>query len=54
MEDEDEEDFNKNNICRFCEKNIECDKVGDHCHLTSKYRGPALNICNIIVKKKTK
>ena len=29
------------NICRFCEKNIDFDKVRDHCHLTGKYRGPA-------------
>ena len=28
---EDEEDYRINNICRFCEKNIESDKVGDHC-----------------------
>ena len=37
------------NICRFCEKNIESDKVRDHCHLTSKYRGPAHSKSNIIV-----
>ena len=52
MTQEDEEDFKNNNICRFCEKNIESDKVRDHCHLTSKYRGPAHNTCNINVKKK--
>ena len=46
---EDEEDYRKNNICRFCEKNIECDKVRDHCHLTSRYRGPAHSKCNINV-----
>ena len=49
---EDEEDYRNNNICRFCEKNIESDKVRDHCHLTCKYRGPAHNICNINVKQK--
>ena len=49
MTQEDEEDFKNNTICRFCEKEILSDKVRDHCHLTSKYRGPA---CNINVKQK--
>ena len=43
------EDFRKNNICRFCEKNIDSDKVRDHCHLTGYYRGPAHSKCNINV-----
>ena len=38
MTDEDEKDYRKNNFCRFCEENIECDKVRDHCDLSSKYR----------------
>ena len=33
-------------------KNIELDKVRDHCHLTGNYRGPAHNVCNINVKQK--
>ena len=41
MAEEDNEDLQKNNFCRFCEKNIECNKIRDHCHLTGKYRGPA-------------
>ena len=45
----DEEDYRKNNICRFCEKNIEPDKVRDQCHLTGGYRGPAHDKFNIIV-----
>ena len=49
MTEEDEKDFKNSNICRFCEKKIECDKVGDHCHLTGKYRGPAHNKCKINV-----
>ena len=52
MTQEDEEDYRNNNICRFCEKSIESDKVRDHCHLTSRYRGPSHNICNINVKQK--
>ena len=39
MTEQDEEDFDNNNICRFCEKEIISDKVRDHCHLTGKYRG---------------
>ena len=52
MTQEDEEDYENNNICRFCEKNIESDKVRDHCHLTGKYKCPAHNVCNINVKQK--
>ena len=47
--EKEEEDYRKNNICRFCEKNIESDKVRDHCHLTGRYRGPAHSECNINV-----
>ena len=36
MTEEDEEDFKNNDICRFCEKKIESDKIRDHCHLTGK------------------
>ena len=52
MTEDDEEDYRNDNICRFCEKNIESDKVRDHCHLTGKYRGPSHNVCNINVKQK--
>ena len=52
MTEEGEEYFENNNICRFCEKTIESDKVRDHCHLTGKYRGPSHNVCNINVKQK--
>ena len=52
-----EEDFKNINICRFCEKEILCDKICDHCRLTGKNRGPThiknnfkvtQNKCNII------
>ena len=52
MIEEDKQDFENNNICRFCEKYIESNKVKDHCHLTGKYRGPAHNECNLKVKQK--
>ena len=47
MTQEHEEDYRINIVCRFCETNIDCDKVRDHCQLTGKYRGPAQSICNI-------
>ena len=49
MTEEDEEEYIKNSICRFCQKSIESDKVRDPGHLTAKYRGPAPNTCNINV-----
>ena len=49
MTQEDKGDFVKKNFRRFCEKNIETDKIRDHYHLTGKYRGPAYNTCNIKV-----
>ena len=49
MKEEDEEHYKKNNTYQFCEKNIESNKVREHCHLTGKYRGPAHNTCNINV-----
>ena len=41
MTEENEEDFKNNDICRFCEKEINSVKVRDHCHLTGTYTGPA-------------
>ena len=52
MTEEDIQDFENDNICQYCEKYIETDKVRDHCHLTGKYRGPAHNECNLQVKQK--
>ena len=49
MTKEDKKDFKNNSICRFCEKNIESDKIRDHCHLTGIYREPAHSKCNIKV-----
>ena len=47
---EDKEDFEDNNICRFCDKKL-IDKIRDHSHLTGKYRGHAHSKCNINVKQ---
>ena len=49
MTEEDEEELRNNNICRFCEKNIESDKVRDHCHLTGKDRSSTHSKGNINV-----
>ena len=45
----DEEDYKNINICRFCEKSIESDKVRDFSHLTGGYRGSTHSKCNINV-----
>ena len=49
MTQENKEDFENSGICRFCEKEIIFDIVGDHCHLTGSCRGPARSRCNINV-----
>ena len=54
MTEEDQEVFKNINICRFCEKNVESDKVRDHCQLTGKNRGPAHSKCNIDVTQNRK
>ena len=38
-----------NDICHICNKNC-VNNVGDHCHQTGRYRGPACNICNLNYK----
>ena len=43
MAAEQNEEFEKSNICWICGKliDIEDNKVRDHCHITGKYRGAA-------------
>ena len=45
---EEEEQFQSSNACWICEKPIDNDdeKVGDHCHITRKFRGAAHWSCN--------
>ena len=48
---EQNEEFERSNICWICDKLIEFnDKVRNHCHITSKYRGSAHWSCNINLK----
>ena len=47
--------YNKQKICYICKKEFNSNdkkqqKVKDHCHYTSKYRGAAHNICNLRYK----
>ena len=46
--------FQKSNNCWICKKFIDNDKVRDHCHVTSKFRGAAHRNCNVnfqLIKK---
>ena len=55
MTQEDKKHFEINTVCRFCEKDIICDKARDDCHLTGEYRGQAHSICNtIFIRNKVK
>ena len=47
-----EERFQLSNCCWICDKlcDVGDDKVGDHCHITGKYRGAAHWSCNINLK----
>ena len=48
---EEEDNYNKENICHICEKDFNNDrKLRDHCHFTGKYRGAAHNTCNLRYK----
>ena len=47
---EEEDNYNKENICYISKKEFNNDKVRDHCHFTGKYRGAAHNTCNLRYK----
>ena len=51
MTEEDEKDYKNNNNCRIKYLNSKI-KVRDHCHSTSKNRGPARSECNFNVTQK--
>ena len=43
--------FEEAKICYICSKELQNDKVRDHCHFTGKYRGAAHRNCNLQCKK---
>ena len=48
---EEEDNYNKENICYICKKDFNNDiKVRDYCHFTGKYRGAEHNMCNLRYK----
>ena len=47
---EEEDNYNKENICYICKKDFNNDNVRDHCHFTGKYMGAAHNTCNLRYK----
>ena len=49
--EEDRKQFNKASDCWICGEYLGNDRVGDHCHFTGRYRGPAHNRCNLKYRK---
>ena len=48
MTKDDVEIFKKADECHICNKKYKAkDMVTDHCHITGKYRGSALQVCNL-------
>ena len=43
---QDKENYKNVKVCHICEKNLNDDKVYDHCHITGKYRETAHNNFN--------
>ena len=52
MTEQNKKDFENATNCWICEKEIEEDKVRDHCHFTGEYRGAAHKACNLKLKIK--
>ena len=54
LSEEDDDHYRSTKNWWFCEKDIDFNKVRDHCHLTGKYRGPAHEKCKTSNKTKIK
>ena len=48
---EEQASFDKAETCHICKKELQSDKVRDHCHFTGQYRGAAHNSCNLQCRK---
>ena len=46
-----EKEFHKAELCHICKKPLDDERVRDHCHFTSQYRGAAHNSCNLQCRK---
>ena len=46
-----EKEFHKAELCHVCKKQLDDDRVRDHCHFTGQYRGAAHNSCNLQCRK---
>ena len=46
-----EKEFHKAELCHICKKPLDDDRVRDHCHFSSQYRGAAHNSCNLQCRK---
>ena len=40
------ENYKNANVCHICEKDLNNDKVWNHCHINGKYFGAAHDNCN--------
>ena len=50
MTTQDGEIYNNLQICWIWKEDLNTNKVGDHCHITGKFRGAAHNQCNLKLK----
>src|SRR5207237_971700 len=51
---DEEREFRNSKECHFCKKELNNDKVRDHCHITGKFRGAAHQACNFKVRTSLK
>ena len=42
--------YDKSTLCHICNEELGKDKVRDHCHLSSKFRGATHETCNLKYK----
>ena len=45
--------YDNSTNCHICNEDLGEDRVGDHCHLSRKFRGAAREVCNLIYKVPT-